>query len=141
MNRQIKSFAPGWQVRDCGEEMNPGSRTEFGSKKNVFVTHPLNKETGCTLHKSIDVPAGKKTTLHLVVGHDPNGDFDLIVRADGKELLRKPVDAKTAPDLWLAADIDLSEYAGKTVNVELVNQPSGWMNEAAYWAEIAVKSE
>jgi hypothetical protein len=141
MNRQIKSFAPGWQVRDCGEEMNPGLRTEFGGKKNVFTKHPLNKDTGCTLHKSIEVPAGKKTTLRLVVGHDPNGDFDLIVRADGKELLRKPVDAKAAPDLWLAADIELSEYAGKTVNVELVNQPSGWMNEAAYWAEITVKSE
>ena len=63
----------------------------------------------------------------MVVGHDPNGDFDLIVRADGKELLRKPVDAKTAPDLWLTDDIDLSDYAGKSVKVELVNQPSGWI--------------
>ncbi|MCC6125552.1 MAG: ADP-ribosylglycohydrolase family protein [Pirellulales bacterium] len=140
-NRQIENFAPGWQVRDCGKEMNPGLRAEFGGKKNVFVTHPQKKKIGCTLSKTIEVPNGAKTTLHLVVGHDPQGDFDLIVRADGKELLRKPVDAKTAPDLWLTEDIDLSGYAGKSVKVELVNQPSGWQYEAAYWAEIAVKSK
>jgi hypothetical protein len=87
------------------------------------------------------VPVNGKTTLHLVVGHDPNGDFDLIVKADSKELLRKPVDAKTAPDLWLTLDIDLSKYAGDKVKIELVNQPTGWNNEAAYWAEIAVISK
>ncbi len=141
VKRQIKAFAPGWQIRDCGEEMNPGLRAEYGGKRNVFVTHPLDKNTGCTLSKTIDVPANAGTTLHLVVGHDPNGDFDLIVRADGKEVFRKPVDAKNAPDLWLTADIDLSAYAGKSVNVELVNQPSGWFCEAAYWAEIAVNGK
>ena len=141
LQRQLKGFAPGWQIRDCGEEMNPGLRDEFGGKKNIFVTHPLDKKTGCTLNKAIDVPAGKKTSLHLVVAHDPQGDFDLIVRADGKELLRKSVDAKTAPDLWLTEDVDLSGYVGKSVQVELINQPSGWFNEAAYWAEISVESK
>jgi hypothetical protein len=138
---QIKNFAPGWEIRDCGVEMDPGLRAEYGGKKDVFVTHPLNKETGCTLSKTIAVPAGKKTSLHVIVGHDKNGDFDLIVRAGGNELLRKPVDATTAPDLWLTADIDLSDYAGKQVNLELVNQPSGWFCEAAYWAEITVDSK
>jgi hypothetical protein len=122
--------------------MKPGLRSEFGGKKNVFVTHPLREGVGCVLSKTIDVPAKGKTVLHLVVGHDPSGDFDLIVRADGKELLRKPVGTETTSlGLWLAEDIDLTGFAGKSVKVELVNQPSGWFNEAAYWSEISVNTK
>jgi len=31
--------------------------------------------------------------------------------------------------------------AGKTVNVEIVDQPTGWQFEAAYFAEIKITSE
>jgi len=140
IKQAVEKFAPGWTVKDCGADMNPGFRDEWGGRKNVLVTHPLSRNTGCVLSKTVDVPSGKKTTLHLVVTHDPEGDFDLIVRADGKQLLRKSVDAATA-DGWLVADIDLAPMAGKSVKLELVNQPSGWHMEAAYWAEIAVRSE
>jgi len=36
-------------------------------------------------------------------------------------------------------EVDLSQFAGKKApQIELVNQPSGWAFEAAYWAEIKV---
>jgi len=89
----------------------------------------------------LSVPAGRKTALRLVVGHDPQGDFDLVVKADGKELLKKPVSAQTAAGLWLTETIDLASFAGKSVKLELVNQPTAWAFEAAYWAEIAVIGE
>jgi hypothetical protein len=119
--------------------MDPGLRTEWEGKKNVLVTHPLDQGTGCVLSKSVEVPAGKKTVLHVVVGHDPQGDFDLIVRVDGKQIVRKPIGAKTATNHWVTEDVDLSDFAGKTVKIELVNQPTGWAYEAAYWAEISVR--
>jgi len=87
------------------------------------------------------VPAGKKTMLRIVVGHDPQGDFDLIVRADGRQLLRRTVGPKTTQAHWLTETVDLSGYAGKSVKLELLNEPNGWSYEAAYWAEIAVRSE
>jgi len=31
--------------------------------------------------------------------------------------------------------------AGKKVKLEVINQPSGWAFEAAYWARIAVESK
>jgi hypothetical protein len=139
--KAIEKFAPGWKVANCGSEMDPGLRAEWAGKKNVLATHPLDRDTGCVLSKTIAIPAGKRTTLRLVVGHDPQGDFDLIVKADGKELLKKPVSAQTATAHWLTETIDLSSFAGKSVKLELVNQPSGWSYEAAYWAEISVKSE
>ena len=37
--------------------------------------------------------------------------------------------------------VGLSDYAGKTVKLELVNQPNGWSWEAGYWAKIAIESE
>jgi len=141
LSRQMEQFAPGWKIRDCGPDMDPGLREEWAGRKNVLATHPLDRQTGCVLSREAQMPAGKQTALRVVVGHDPQGDFDLIVRADGRELLRKTVGPKTAPGHWLTERIDLSAYAGRTVRLELVNQPSGWFCEAAYWAEIALASE
>lgn len=138
-----EKFAPGWKITNCGTEMDPGLRAEWSGRKTVLVTHPLDENTCCVLSKNVKVPARKKTTLRLVVGHDPQGDFDLIVRANGKELLRKPVSKATATsEPWLVQEVDLSGFAGKqSVKIEIINQPSGWSFEAAYWAEIAVVSE
>ena len=41
----------------------------------------------------------------------------------------------------MEVDVDLTPYAGKAINVELINQPSGWSWEAAYWAKIALESK
>ncbi|HEY5912088.1 MAG TPA: ADP-ribosylglycohydrolase family protein [Verrucomicrobiae bacterium] len=141
MAKAVEKFAPGWKITDCGPEMDPGLREEWAGRKHVLVTHPLDRQTGCVLSRTIEIPAGKRTTLHLVVGHDPQGNFELIVRADGRQLVHKPINPQTATDHWLALDVDLSSFAGKQVNLELVNQPSDWSYEAAYWAEIAVRSE
>jgi hypothetical protein len=137
----VEKFAPGWTIANCGPDMEPGLRAEWGGKKNVLVTHPLNRETGCTLSKKVEIPAGRKTTLRLVVGHDPQGDWVLIVKAGGEELLRKTVGKDTAANGWMEAAVDLSGYAGKSIALQLVNQPSGWAYEAGYWAEISLSSE
>jgi hypothetical protein len=90
----------------------------------------------------VEVPAGKRTWLHLVLGHDPQGDFDLIVQVAGKQLLRKAVTPATCTQgHWLAQNVDLSQFAGQTVGIELINQPTGWSYEAAYWSEIDLVSE
>ncbi|MCX5685021.1 MAG: ADP-ribosylglycohydrolase family protein, partial [Planctomycetota bacterium] len=139
----VEKFAPGWSVAKCGPDMSPGLREEWGGRKNVLMTHPLSESTACVLSKKIDVPAGKKTVLHLVVTNDPRGDFDLLVRADGKDFLKKSVkvNAGDVTDKWLTEDLDLSPLAGKTVAVEIVNQATGWQFEAAYFADIKITSE
>ena len=139
----VEKFAPGWSPAKCGPDMSPGLREEWGGRKNVLMTHPLNQATGCVLSRKVEVPAGKKTVLHLVVANDPRGDFDLIVRADGKDFLKKTVkvNAGDVTDKWLTEDLDLSPLAGKTVTVEIVNQATGWQFEAAYFAEIKIVSE
>lgn len=139
--RAFEKFAPGWKIRDCGREMNPGLHDEVRGRKNVYVSHPLNEKTGCTLSKTIAVPADKKTTLRLVVGHHKEGDWLLIVKANGETLIEKLVGKESTTDGWMTIAVDLSRFAGKSVNLELVNQPNNWEREGAYWAEIAVDSQ
>jgi hypothetical protein len=141
LSKAIEKFAPGWKVSKCGEEMDPGLREELRGRKNVLLTHPLDRDTGCVISHKVEIPAGKKTALKLTVGNDERGDWDLIVKADGKQLLRKKIANDTTESGWLDIKIDLSEYAGKTVNIELINQPTGWQFEGAHWAQISIVSQ
>ncbi|MBN1418707.1 MAG: ADP-ribosylglycohydrolase family protein [Planctomycetes bacterium] len=134
----VKKFAPGWSVKDCGPDMDPGLREEWNGRENVLVTHPLNRTTGCVLSRKIDIPTGKRAVLTLTVGHHPDGDWDLIVRADGKEVLRKTVGKTTAKDGWLEVTTSING-AGKSTLIEIVNQPTGWSWEAGYFASIALE--
>jgi len=139
--KALEKFAPGWSMTDCGNDMEPGLLAEFRGRKDVFETHPLNRETGCVLSRTVAVAAGKKTVLRLVAGHHPDGDWTLIVRAGGKQLLKQSIGSETATNGWAEIEVDLSDSAGKSIELEVVNQPSGWKWEAAYWAEIALESE
>jgi len=141
MQKVVDKFAPGWTIAHCGPDMNPGLRGEERGRQNVLVTHPLDRQTACVLSRKVTIPAGKKTTLHLTVGHHAQGDWDLLVKADMRELLRRTVGKETAKDGWLDVAVDLSDYAGKTALLELVNQANGWSWEAGYWSRIALVSE
>ena len=141
ISEAVSKFAPGWKVKSCGFDMDPGLKEQELGKSNVLVTHPLDRRTGCQLSRQVKLPAGKKTTLRLTVGHHPDGDWDLIVAAGGKEISRKAVSKETAPDGWMQTEVDLSDFAGKEVKLELINQPTGWKFEAGYWAEISLVSQ
>lgn len=133
----VAKFAPGWMAKDCGADMSPGIRDDLG-RKNVLVTHPLSENTPCVLGRRVDVPPDKKTILHLEVGHHPEGDWLLIVTAD-RELVRKVIGKETAPDGWAKIDVDLSNYAGQIITVQLINAANGWSYEAAYWGRIEIE--
>jgi len=141
ISEAVSKFAPGWKVKNCGPDMDPGLKENEMGKSNVLVTHPLNQQTGCELSRKIKLPADNKTRLSLTVGHHPEGDWDLIVAVDGKEIFRKAVSKQTAGrDVWMQAEVDLSDFAGKEVELELINQPTGWKYEAGYWADISLES-
>ncbi|MBX3178138.1 MAG: ADP-ribosylglycohydrolase family protein [Candidatus Hydrogenedentes bacterium] len=138
MNQVIASFAPGWQIRDCGLEMDPGIRPAYRGRQNVLVTHPDDGATPAVIWREGTIPQNTRGTLRLTVSHHDNADWQLIVKINGQEVHNQPVSAETVTDGWLTVDIDLAPYAGQTVKAELLNQPTGWFCEAAYWGEIAL---
>ena len=56
----VAKFAAGWKISNCGPDMEPRLRAEWGGKKNVLLKHPLDPETPCILSCKLKVPAGEK---------------------------------------------------------------------------------
>jgi hypothetical protein len=140
ISADLAKFAPGWMAKDCGAEMSPGVRDALG-KTNVLVTHPLSEDTPCVIGRRLDIIPNKKTTLHLTVGHHPEGDWILVVTAD-RELVRQVIDKETAPDGWTNIDVDLSSYAGQIITVQLINAANPGapgVHKEAYWAKIELE--
>jgi bacillopeptidase F (M6 metalloprotease family) len=63
------------------------------------------------------------------------------VLADGKVLLDTVVGPNSAKNGWLDVSVDLTEYAGKSVKLELQNKANDWAYEAGYWAKIVLVSK
>ena len=141
LQSQVDKLFPGWKIAKCGPDMDPRLMAKYRGKTNVLMTHPLNRSIACTLSKSVEVPANKATGLRLLVAHDERGDWVLTVKAGNDQVLRKPISPETATDGWVEVVVDLSDHAGKEIELVLANQANDWQFEAGYWAEIAVKSK
>jgi hypothetical protein len=134
----IRDFAPGWKVVDCGDYMLPGLYDKWDDHNSVLVTHPYSQTIPCVITREYSVPEKGVTKLHIVVGHHYMGNFQLIVKVDGKELLSKPVSKETTVKHFLEEYVDLSAYAGKKIKIEIFNQADGWACESAYWDVIEI---
>ncbi|MDA7922581.1 hypothetical protein N9B73_12585 [Verrucomicrobiales bacterium] len=104
----------------------------MGRTQNILLTHPLSRDTPCVLSRSVDIPAGKKTALAFAVNNHPKGNWTLVVRIAGDEVLQKPIEAPS----WQEFQFDLTKHAGETIKIELENRASDWAPEAAYWSRI-----
>ncbi len=134
--RDIERFAPGWKVERCVLDSSAGIRERNGEIVS-FMTLPANRKTPCVIRKSVEIPKEKKTTLELSVKSHRLGNWDLVVRVNKRELLRKTIESPRFIDL----SVDLSKYAGQTIDLELNHQPTGWDREHASWKKIAIESK
>ncbi len=137
----LEKYFANFQPSHMGPDMDPGARLEFRGRQNVFMTHPEMREIGAVMSRTI--APDKDSVLRMAVSHfvseRVNGDYDLIVKIDGKEVYKTEVSDKTVKeDGWLPIEIPLGAYAGKEVLVEIVNQPNGWAYEAAYFDYIEI---
>ncbi len=129
----VEKFASGWKVKNWGGPgMKPGLRKNLLGRRNVLLTHPKSRDVPCVLSRTIKVPAGKKSTLRFAVNHHAQGNWTLIVRIDGEQVLEESIDDSG----WQDFSFDLSKHAGTTVDLELENRASGWSFEAAYWHQL-----
>lgn len=136
----VHEILPGYTTAASGE-LGVGIVKEHAGRVGVLRTHPVAQDKACVLSGKFPIPAGKKTTLVVDVSHDPRGDWRLIVRANGEQLLRQDVDSKSCPDGWGTFKVDLSKYAGQDVRIELSNAATGWSWEFGYWGNARLISE
>ncbi|MCE5341855.1 MAG: ADP-ribosylglycohydrolase family protein [Planctomycetaceae bacterium] len=133
----VEKFAPGWKVENCREDSS-GFFSFYDQNKNVLVTTPPDMGA-CSLSRDIAITSGKKTKIHIAVCCSFQGDFLLVVKADGRELFSQVVGRDTAKNCLFENDIDLSEFSGKTVKLELFNQANGLGYESACWLMDKIK--
>ena len=137
--KHIQSIAPGFNIRNVGE----GGVRRIKSFRNepVVQTHPKDRKVPCEIYRELKVPSGKKTVLRVRASYHAHGDWQLRVRA-GKEVIYDKIVGNTqVKGQWLEFDVDLSDYAGKTIPLVLENKANNWANEFGYWSSIEVVSK
>jgi hypothetical protein len=128
-----------WKITTSVEPGFSGIVASYGDRSSVYVTHPLDKSTPAKLEREVDIPSGKKTALSFWVTCHQQGDFELRIYVDNKEVLKEIVGPPGSG--WREKKIDLSLYAGKRVALRLENFPNNWSWEQAYWSDLAITSE
>jgi putative heme-binding domain-containing protein len=134
----VAEVAPGFSTQASGEGGVAIVAEHFG-RAGVLRTHPLDRSRPCVLSRTIELPAAKSAKLIVDVSHHPDGDWQLVVKANGETLHDLVVGEKTAPDGWARATVDLSGFAGKKVELELHNKATGWSWEFGYFGSAEVQ--
>ena len=146
VQKTLNFLAPGWKTSKNGADMNPGYVEVSGAstswqKGHCVRTQPPAPGEAVVLSRKLTVPRGNPK-LHFGVSHALKGDFRLIVRVNGCEILATDVKEKLVTDVSdvhpCEFDISLEPWEDKDVTIELVNQPTGWSNEAATWRDIHI---
>ncbi len=150
VQKTLDALFPGWKTTRNAPDLNPGyvecldvtdANHPKGTQLYGFLrTHPPKANEAVTLSRRLKVPAGNPM-LHFEVGNHRHGDFLLIVRVDGVDIMKTVMETIGRKD-WRthirAFDISLEPWVGREVTIELVNQSTGWMNESALWRNIRI---
>ena len=136
----LAEVAPGFSISEVGEGGLGLLKNHLG-REGVVRTHPLRQGVPCIITRSVELPADRKSKLVVAVSHDPQGDWQLIVKANGEKIYDGLIGPKTVKKGWLDLEIDLSKFAGKTVSLELHNHPNNWSYEFGYWGRIEIVTE
>lgn len=135
----FQTVAPGFTTVTSGEG-GVALLPQHAGDSAVVRTHPVEKDQPSIATGKFELPADKDCRLRLRVSHHPQGDWRLAVRVDGQRVFEQDVSAATCPDGWLTTTIDLNRFAGKTVVIDLLNEPTGWSYEFAFWGFVRLQT-
>ena len=136
----LDALFPGWKTSRNAPDMNPGlvlGEAPDGRQVVMVRTHPPERGEAVTLSRALKVPDGNPV-LHFAVANASGGDFRLVVRVGGTDILSTMVDDSSKKGHLRAYDISLQPWAGREVKVGFANEPTGWLNEAACWSDLRI---
>lgn len=134
----LQRVAPGFQVRDVGEQgvrPQPEFRNEF-----AVQTHPLSQKMPCVLFRHLDVPEGTDTKLKIRASYHPHGNWQLRVLANQEVIHDQIVSYETVKSEWLELELDLTQFAGNHLDLEIENRANDWAWEFGFWGKVEVVS-
>jgi hypothetical protein len=137
----VSEVAPKFSIVPLGKRPQVAIVAEYAGRPYVLRTRPIDATTPSTLARTIAVPNGKRTTLHLAVSHEPKGAWNLTVKIDGEQLHQSTVGGSVEAPVWLPLSFDLTPWAGRTVQIDLSNGASDADLNAAYWGRVEIVHE
>ncbi|MBR4171162.1 MAG: ADP-ribosylglycohydrolase family protein [Kiritimatiellae bacterium] len=144
VQKTLDALFPGWKTSPNAPDMDPGLVDSFamtgGTVYGLLRTHPPKRNEAVTLARALTIPV-EKPSLHFAVANSPGGDFRLVVRINGCAILSTIIDDPSGKCHLCTFDISLEPWAGKEAKIELVNEPTGWYNEAALWKDIRLTAQ
>jgi putative heme-binding domain-containing protein len=135
----VALWNPDWRVNCPPFEGAPKKLVTYEGRKNVLMTHPIDRTTPAVLERKLAVPKAPNVRLSFWVAADERGDWELRVR-DGDAVLYRSKIARTERGAWHNVQVDLTPFAGRTLDLRLENAANDWAWEFGYWADIEVTS-
>jgi putative heme-binding domain-containing protein len=104
--------------------------------------HPISREEPNVITGNLLIPESGTSSLKVDAGRHSKGDWVLIVKINGKQVMKKQIDGRTTPKNWQTIDIDLSKHRGETVKVDIESHAVGrWNYEFAYYSKVELITE
>ncbi len=110
-------------------------------RPGVVRTHPASTTRPCKLRRRVWLRRGSRQRLVVAAAHDFRGDWRLLVKIDGETVEDRIVGPRTTVDGWLDLSVGLSPWAGRLIDIELVQEATGWAWEYGYWWLAAVEGD
>lgn len=135
----IEQLLPGYSTTKVGE----GGVEVIGNHhgRPALQTHPVSRSEACQLSTSTTLPTAKKVALRLSVASHEHGDWQLLLNVNGQTRHQSIVKRGQSGVEWKDLIIDLTDFAGQPVTIELLNKANDWSNEFAFWNAAEIVSQ
>ncbi len=104
-------------------------------------THPVSRGESCLVSGDVTVPTGQKVVLRVSAAPHEMGDWLLVVAINGKTIHQSPIRRIDDQVVWSDIEVDVTEYAGQKVRLELQNRANDWSYEFGYWNAVEFFTE
>jgi putative membrane-bound dehydrogenase-like protein len=125
----VEKLAPGFKLVNNSIKNKPIYMESFRNKP-VFQIYPKTRKLNATLYKQFTVPKGKNTSLQYNVSHQPHEIWQLVVKVNDKIILQQAISSDTVKDGWKSGSVDLSQYAGQSISLKVMN--AEWRRKLSY---------
>ena len=109
---------------------------ECKGRESVFMTHPKNEDSPCLLAGNFWLPPERAIRLAFAVVNNESNDWRLVVKVNGRILEDAIIGPAETGNDWADFEIDLTDYAGTRIRLELIHFANNWQGEYGYWDNV-----
>lgn len=88
-----------------------------------------------------DIPSGKKSTLRLRVGNQPDRKYQLTIRVENRVVMEKVIEDASGTNGWQDLAVDLTPFAGRHVPITLTHNAFKQQQTEVLWKRASIETE